>query len=162
MIFVTVGSRKYQFNRLFEMLKFVVQFLILFILLNRNRKAKGGWFTPSGILIGIYAVCSLMAIVVVWSGEYVSPRESYYWWPMLVFDLFILLYLLPFRRFNESQIDTIKLPSKQFLDVFSIIISVLSFYAIIYYASTVRFIFSLGDLGAARNVRYTEGELVET
>lgn len=144
------------------MLKFIVQFIILFILLNRNRKVKGSWFTPSGILIGIYAVCSLMTIVVVWSGEYVSPRESNYWWPMLAFDLFILLYLLPFRRLNEAQIDTIKLPSKQFLDVFSIIIIVLSFYAIFYYASTVRFIFSLGDLGGARDARYTEGEFVET
>lgn len=144
------------------MSKFVVQFLILLILLLRNRKVKGGWLTPSGVLIMIYAVCSLMGIIVVWSGEYSSPKESYYWIPMLVFDLFILSYLLPFRRFNEMQINTLRLPSRQFLDVFSVIIIVLSFYAIFFYASTVRFIFSLGDLGAARDVRYVEGEFVET
>lgn len=144
------------------MFKFIVQFLILFILLYRNRKVKGGWFTPSGILIGIYAVCSMMAIILVWSGEYVSAKDSFYWGPLLVFDLFILIYLFPFRSFNEAQIDKIKLPSKQFLDVFSAIIIILSFYAIFYYASTVRFIFSLGDLGAARDIRYMEGEFVET
>lgn len=144
------------------MFKFVVQFLFLLILLLRNRKAKGGWLTPSGVLIMIYAVCSLMGIIVVWSGEYRSPLRSYYWTPMLVFDLFILLYLLPFRRFNEMRINMLRLPSRQFLDIFSTIIIILSFYAIIYYASTVRFIFSLGDLGAARDIRYLEGEFVET
>ena len=144
------------------MFKFVVQFLFLLILLLRNRKAKGGWLTPSGVLIMIYAVCSLMGIIVVWSGEYRSPLRSYYWMPMLVFDLFILLYLLPFRRFNEMRINMLRLPSRQFLDIFSTIIIILSFYAIIYYASTVRFIFSLGDLGAARDIRYLEGEFVET
>lgn len=143
------------------MFKFIIQFLIMLILLIRNRKNKGGWFTPSGVLIMIYAICSLMAIFVIMSGEYISPKEDYYWLPMLVFDIFIVLYLYPFRRFNEVNVDTIKLPSRQFLDVFSTIIIILSLYSIIYYFGTVRYIFSLSDLGAARNNRYVEGEFIE-
>lgn len=143
------------------MFKIIVQFLILLILLLRNKKVKGGWLTPSGVLIMIYAVCSLMAIFVVSSGEYLSPNDDSFWGPMFAFDLFVLLYLLPFRWFNETRINSIRLPNKQFLDVFSTIIIILSFYSIIFYASTVRFIFSLGDLGAARDIRYSEGEFVE-
>lgn len=143
------------------MFKIILQFLILLILLLRNKKAKGGWLTPSGVLIMIYAVCSFMAIFVVLSGEYRSPWDNSFWGNMFAFDIFILLYLLPFRRFNEAKINAIKLPNKQFLDIFSAVIILLSFYSIVFYASTVRFIFSLGDLGAAREIRYVEGEFVE-
>ena len=109
----------------------------------------------------IYVVCSLMAVFVLLQGEYHSPENDSFWGAMFTFDLFIMLYLLPFRLFNEAKIKTLKLPNKQFLDYFSLIIIVLSFYSIIFYSSTVRFIFSLGDLGAARDIRYVEGEFVE-
>lgn len=143
------------------MLKIIIQFIILLILLLSNKKAKGSWLTPSGVLIMIYAVCSLMSVFVLLQGEYHSPENDSFWGAMFTFDLFIMLYLLPFRLFNEAKIKTLKLPNKQFLDYFSLIIIVLSFYSIIFYSSTVRFIFSLGDLGAARDIRYVEGEFVE-
>ena len=136
------------------MFKYTVQFFILFLLWRGNSKAKGSWFTSSGFLIGIYALCSLMGVLDLWVEKdfYSQPYSSSYWLPMLTFDLFILLFLLPFRIFNESSIKQINLPSRSFLDVFSTIIIILSFFSIAVYAPSVRNIFAMSDLGDARNM----------
>ena len=141
------------------MFKFVIQFLILFLLWWNNRRAKGGaWFTSSSVLLGLYMICSLMGVFELQRGDYYQPYDSYYWWPMLEFDLFLLLFLLPFRQFNETRITELHLPSRAFLDVFSTIIILLSFFSIAFFAGSVRNIFSLGNLGDARN-SMVEGEL---
>ena len=141
------------------MFKYVIQFLILFLLWWNNRKAKGGaWFTSSGVLLGLYMICSLMGVFELRRGDYFQPYESHYWLPMLEFDLFLLLFLFPFRQFNETRIRALRLPGKVFLDVFSTIIILLSFYSIVFFAGSVRNIFSMENLGDARN-SMVEGEL---
>lgn len=133
------------------MFKLIVQFLFLLLLWYGNKQVKGSWLTSSGILIGIYVVCSFMGIIELNINDYTTPYDVSYWLPMLEFDLFLLVFLLPFRQFNETKIRSLRLPSKRFLDIFSSIIIILSFYAIIFFIGSVRYIFSLGDLGAARN-----------
>lgn len=141
------------------MFKFVIQFLILFLFWWDNRRAKGGvWFTSSSILIGLYMICSLMGIFDLKYGNYFQPFESHYWWPMLEFDLFLLLFLIPFRHFNETRVTELHLPSRAFLDVFSTIIILISFYSIVFFAGSVQNIFSMGNLEDARN-SMVEGEL---
>lgn len=133
------------------MIKFVFQFLFLLLLWNSNRKAKGEWLTSSGVLIGIYAICSFCGIFALILDDFSQPYEDRYWLPMLEFDLFLLLFLLPFRLFRESSIKQLLLPNKNILDIFSTIIIILSFYSIIFFSSSVRGIFMMADLSDARN-----------
>lgn len=140
------------------MFKFIIQFTIFFLLWWSNKKAKGRWLTCSSVLLGIYMVCSLMGIFELGNGDYRLPYDSYYWFPLLEFDLFLLAFLLPFRIYNESSIDRLKLPSLQFLNAFSTIVIILSFYSILFFAGSVRNIMSMSDLGAARNT-HNAGEM---
>lgn len=142
------------------MLKFVVQFLILLWLWNNNRKAKKGWFVPSSILLGIYTICSAFAIGDLYIDDYTQPFDSRYWGPMFFFLLTLIFFLLPARIFNETKTHSLVLPSKEFLDVFSTVLIVLSFFSIIFFSSTVSMIFR-GDLGELRNDLYAGNEYVE-
>lgn len=133
------------------MIKFVFQFFFLLLLWNSNRKAKGDWLTSSSVLIGIYAICAFCGIFALRLDDFTQPYEDRYWLPMLEFDLLLLLFLLPFRLFQESSIKQLALPSKKILDIFSTIIIILSFYSILFFISSVRGIFMMADLSAARN-----------
>ena len=138
------------------MFKYIIQFAIFFILLWNNKKAKKSWFTSSGVLLGIYALCSLMGVFELQRGDYYQPYDDYYWWPMMEFDLFLFAFLIPFRQFNECAIKNLRLPNIQFLNAFSTIIIILSFYSILFFAGSVRNIFSMADLNLARN-EHNEG-----
>ena len=144
------------------MFKFIVQFVIILTLLWSNKKQKGSWVTPSGVLLGIYAICSFMAIFELQSGNWTQPFSDSYWLPMLAFDLFIILFLLPFRLYDETQVRTIRLPDLDTLNLFSTIIIILSLFSIVYYLSTVIYVFSSGDLGMMRDDRYLDGEYIES
>lgn len=133
------------------MFKYIVQFLILYLLWNNNKKAKGGWFTSSSILLGIYCICSLFGVIELNIGDYHEPYDSHYWFPMLLFDLFLLIFLLPFRQFKEVAISKLILPNRLFLDIFSSIIIILSIYSIIYYSGSVITILSSGALKEMRD-----------
>ena len=133
------------------MFKYIVQFLILYLLWNNNKKAKGGWLTSSSILLGLYTICSFFGIIELNIGDYKQPYDSYYWIPMLIFDFFLLAYLMPFRQFNETKIKKLVLPNRKFLDVFSVIIIVLSLYSIIFYSKSVVGVFTSGSLKELRD-----------
>lgn len=141
------------------MFKFIVQFLIIFVVFRFNKKRKGEWFTPSVLLIGLYALGALLGIPHLYLGGYTEPFYSYYWGPMLHFDVMLLLFLLPIIIFRENEVDYIELPSRQFLDIFSIVIIALSFFSILFFSSSVRNIFSGDDLRAARNALAAGEEL---
>lgn len=141
------------------MFKFVVQFLIVYFLFWNNKRSKGSWFTPSGVLIGIYSISAFLAIFDLMMGEWIDPFDEKYWVPMLEFDLFVLVFLLPFRQYNETCVCSIKVPNRVFLDSFSSIIIVLSFYSIIYYIGSVVFVFSAGDLRELREAQNEMGGL---
>lgn len=138
------------------MIKFVFQFLILFFFWRDNANSKKKWLSPSSFLIGIYLLSSFCAIWTIGVENYTQVLSSDYLFPMLFFDLFILLFLLPYRLFHEERIAAIRLPNQSVLDIFSSFLIILSFYAIFYYVSTVISIFTLSDLGAARNAIYGE------
>lgn len=104
-------------------------------------------------------LCSLMGIVELLIGEYRQPFDSYYWVPLLEFDFFILLFLLPFRFFQEGTIKRIVLPNKRVLDAFSLIIIIISFYSIAFFLNSVRGIFMMANLGDARNAMVAGEEL---
>ena len=135
------------------MAKFVFQFLFILFLWMSNKKAKGNWLTSSSVLLGIYALCALMGIIELLIGDYSQPYEERYWLPMLEFDLYLLLFLLPFRLFKESSIKKLILPSKSILNLFSIIIIISSFYSIVFFIGSVKNIFLMASLADARNAK---------
>lgn len=143
------------------MLKFIVQFFILFIFWRSNQKQKGSWQTASSFLIGIYLLSSLCAIPNLYIGEYTEPFSSEYWIPVLGFVTLICMFLLPFKQFDECRILSIKLPSLQTLNIFSSALIVLSFFAILYNSVTLVTVFSYGNLGALRNQVGGDGALLE-
>ena len=144
------------------MLKFVFQLFIIALLWFFNARSKRTFLSPSSFLIGIYLLSAALGIATLFVVDYTDPFSSKYWEPMLIFDFFIISFLYPFKYFKETVISSIKLPNKDVLDVFSFIIITLSFFSIIYFSSTVNMIFSLGNLSDSRNIRYEEGEFVET
>lgn len=92
-----------------------------------------------------------MGVIELNIGEYSQPYEIEYWLPMLEFDFFLILFLLPFRFFRESTIQKVVLPNRRILDLFSTIIIILSFYAIFFFASSVSNVFMMANLSDARN-----------
>ena len=144
------------------MFKFVLQLFIIALFWFINAKSKRTFLSPSSFLIGIYMVSAAFGIATLYVVDYTEPYYSRYWLPMLVFDLFIILFLYPFKYFNETRISFIKLPRIDILDTISAIIIVLSFYAIFFYFSTISAIFSMDSLKEAREMRYDEGEFFET
>lgn len=133
------------------MAKFIFQFFFFLLLWNSNRKAKGQWLTSSNVLIGIYTFCSFCGIITLSIVDYNQPYEDRYWLPLLEFDLFLLLFLLPFRMFKEESITKMVIPNKRVLDFFSTIVIILSFYSILFFFDSVRGIFAVADLSDARN-----------
>lgn len=118
-----------------------------------NKNTKGHWLTSSSVLIGIYAVCAFLGIIELIIGDYTQPYDDKYWIPMLEFDLYLLLFLLPFRLFKENSIKKLVLPSKRILNIFSIIVIVLSLYSIIFFIGSVKNIFLMASLADARNAK---------
>lgn len=133
------------------MFKFVFQFLLILVLWLNNKKAKGSAWTSSSVLIGIYLVCSFSGILDLHLGDYTQPFQEKYWLSIFEFDFFLILFLIPFRLFKESSINKLVLPNKTILDTFAIIVIALSFYSIIFFASSVRNIFMQANLADARN-----------
>ncbi len=109
---------------------------------------------PSFWLLAIYMVGALCGVGDLFVSEYKMPYTPAFWEPMLVFMFTLILFLLPFRTFNENRIREIVLPNKKILDVCSTIIIMLSFFAFFYFISLVVRIFSMGDLGYLRDSRY--------
>lgn len=143
------------------MIKFVVQFLIMYFFWKGNAKAKGTIWAPSSFLIGIYLLSSACAIGTLYWGDYSAPYQSECWFSMAEFLLFIFLLLIPFRQFNEISSPIIKLPSIGVLNAFSTVLIIISLYSIAYYSQYVINIFSDGNLRAARNQIYGGEEFVE-
>lgn len=144
------------------MFKFVVQFLIMYLFWRSNAKAKGSWLTPSSFLIGIYLLSSACAIgVIINRGDYIAPFTFDCWYWIVEFLTFVILFLFPFRYFNEASQRTLKLPSLSTLNLLSTILICLSIFAILHYARTVIEIFSYGNLGDARELLYSGEEFVE-
>lgn len=135
------------------MFKFVFLLIVILFFFYSNVKKKG-WITSSNWLFFIYVLSAACAILDLKYDEMTDVQTSEYWGPMIEFICFLLLFLLPFKRFQEQQISSIVLPNRKILDLFSSFIIVISFYTIIYYASTVRNIFALASLGDARTAVY--------
>lgn len=117
-----------------------------------NKKVKGGWKTPSSFLIGIYLLSAICSIPALYFGDYIEPYQGKYWFAMIKFSLLVLLFLTPFLIFNENKVQKMVLPSRGFLDFFSVLIILLSFYAIFFYAGAARSVLSSADIAAYRNM----------
>ena len=134
------------------MFKFIVQCVLFFLIWLRNKKVKGDWKAPSSFLLGIYLFSAICSIPALYFGDFVEPYQSEYWFAIIKFSLLVLLFLAPFLIFNEKKTKRMVLPSRGFLDVFSVVIIVLSFYAIFYYADTARSVLSSADIADYRNM----------
>lgn len=137
--------------------KYYIQAIIIFLLLFANAKRKSCWFTPSSFLIAIYLISAILAIPTISIEGFTEPQKNEMWIPMLSFVSLLLLFLIPFTRFNETSIKEIVLPNRRILDIFSTFIIALSIFSIIFFSSSVRMVFSLSSLVDARNALY-EGE----
>lgn len=130
--------------------KFVLQFIFFFLCLLINKKKKGAWLIPSNFILGLYTLCSLFAIpsIDIWGLKQALGPE--YWIPLIVFDFCVFLFLYPFFSFREDRFNSLILPSRSILDIFSNVIIVLSLFSIIYILPSVREAFSLENLASAR------------
>lgn len=149
------------------MFKFIVQCVLFFLIWLRNKKVKGDWKSPSSFLFGIYLLSAICSIPTLYYGDFVEPYQSDYWSAIIKFSLLVLLFLAPFLIFNERKIKRMVLPSRAFLDFFSVVIIVLSFYAILYYAGTARSVLSSADIAAYRKMvasgeEYSGGGIINT
>lgn len=133
------------------MLKFYIQFLIMLVFFLHNKKEKKTWFCPSNILLGLYLMSTACGIGLLYIADYTDPFKDKIWWCVLAFDITLILFLLPFKRFNENKVENIVLPNRKTLDFLSNGIIILSIYAIIYYVGSARYVLSMSDLSMARN-----------
>lgn len=116
-----------------------------------NKKEKKTWFCPSNILLGLYLMSTACGIGLLYIADYTDPFKDKIWWCVLAFDITLILFLLPFKRFNENKVENIVLPNRKTLDFLSNGIIILSIYAIIYYVGSARYVLSMSDLSMARN-----------
>ncbi len=149
------------------MIKFIIQFLFFYCIWKSNCKQKGKWFLPSSLLLGLYMLSSALAVPTLYFGYYTEPYSGHYWIPMIQFSVLVLLFILPFSIFDESRIHKIILPSKNFLNIVSTVLIILSFYAILFHISTARDVLSSGDIRAIRIMissgeGYSEGGILNT
>ena len=141
--------------------KIIIAFLVFLLFACQNSKRKGTWLTPSSFLLLIYTLSIFMSIIdIPLNGDVLVTQEKY-WLPSIEMWVMLLAFLYPFQRFNESKVEDILVPGRQFLDVFSGVIIVLSLYSILWYFPTVMNLLR-GDLGALRNALYAGEEYVET
>ena len=144
------------------MIKFILLFLFFFLFWKSNAKTKGAYYSPSSFLFLIYVIGSLCGIFTIKVDEFREPLTSHYWLPVLFFAFSIVLFLYPFKRFDETKIETIKVPSLRILNLFSTFLIVISFFAIAYFASTFSLIFAMASLGDARQAIYAGDLFVES
>lgn len=129
----------------------------------KTKKTKGTWACPSMFLILLYLFslcCGLLHIYL--EKETMIGYTDYMPYSLLLVFL-MLLYFNGFVSLDEVSATKMVLPSRKWLDRMSTIVIVLSFIAILFFADGVTKVFSMEDLGAARNNRYIYGDTyVET
>lgn len=131
-----------------------VFFVVYLAVLKRKR---GGWLYPSIFLVSIYMLSIICLIIDITSGNSHSVLKMHYLLPALFFVFLYILYFVPFTSFREDKVEEIVLPSKRVIDIISVVLIILSFESIFYFAGSVRDVFTYGDLGAARDDRYIHG-----
>lgn len=142
------------------MLKFIFLLIVVFLFWYRNAKKNGSFICSSSILIGIYLFSAIFSIPTLYIGDYKEPLLSSYWWPAIMFLVYLLFMLLPARGFKDDKVSLLVLPNRGTLNIMATIIIVLSLFSIVYYSQTVSNIFSM-NLGEARTDLYLGEEYVE-
>ena len=131
-----------------------VFFVVYLVALKRKR---GGWLYPSIFLVAIYMLSIICLIIDIASGNTRTVLDMRYMLPALFFVFLCVLYFVPFTSFREDKVEEIVLPSKKVIDIISVVLIILSFESIFFFAGSVRDVFTYGDLGAARDDRYIYG-----
>lgn len=124
----------------------------------KTKRKRGTWACPSMFLILLYLISLCCGIIHIYiEKETMIGHSSYLPYSFLLVFL-MLLYFNGFVSFNEVSANEIVLPNKLWLDRMSTIVIILSFVAIVFFADGVIKVFSMSDLGAARNNRYIYGD----
>lgn len=129
-------------------------FIVYLVILKKRRK---GWLYPSIFLVTIYMLSIICLIIDMANGHSHAVLNMQYLLPALFFVFLCVLYLVPFTSFREDKVEEIVLPSKKVMDIISVVLIILSFESIFFFAGSVRDVFTYGDLGAARDDRYIYG-----
>lgn len=143
------------------MLKILIAFLAFLMIARKNARRKRYWLTPSSFLICLYTFSILMSIFHIIVNNETLVLDDKYWGPSVFMTVMLLAFLYPVLLFNEASIQTIRIPNRKLLDLFSNLIIFLSIYSILYYSQTVITILR-GDLGALRSALYAGESYVET
>jgi oligosaccharide repeat unit polymerase len=123
-----------------------------------NKKRKGSWNSPSSFLLFLYLVSAILAIPVVYMNGFEFPFSAKdYWIPMFIFVFCLFCFLIPFCSFKETKVDSIYLPPRRILNLFSNFIIGISLFSIFFFSSSVKNIFQQ-NLLEARTALYG-GEL---
>lgn len=140
------------------MTNILITFILFFCLCLLTKKKKGTWACPSMFLLILYLIslcCGILNIYL--EKEWMINASQYMPYSFLLVFL-LYLYFRNFVAFDEVSTREIVLPSKIWLDRMSTIVIILSFIAILFFADGVSKVFSMADLGAARNNRYIYGD----
>ena len=142
------------------MLKFIILFFVFLGILIKSGKRKG-WKTSSSWILFIYVLSLASAIPTLITDGFKEPFLDAYIVPSILFGIALVLYLLPLISYDETFGESFTLPSIKILDTFSSILIVLSFFSIAFFLPSVNHIFTMADLGDARNDLYAGTMYVE-
>lgn len=136
------------------MIGYFVVFIVLTIYLRIMGRNKESYIQPSLFLLSLYILSIICGIIDVHLAHETQILQWQYFKYAFVFIAYLFIFLHPYISFDESHITSIDLPEKRTLDIFSSIIIILSFVAIIFFFSGVNKVFSQDSLADARNSRY--------
>ena len=129
----------------------VLTFAFWWTVLLKMIKKKG--FTSSTFLISIYTLsflCSVLLIILEFQQK--NPKIDNYFGGYLFLTVSLWLYLYPFIEINDSNFEYLRIPSKKIIKCISVILSVCSIYAIVFYLPVAYKMIAV-DIADIANVR---------
>lgn len=135
------------------MIHLVISFLVLFVFTLNNYRKKG--FQVSTFLLALYLFSLLCCIVLVRKNNETLILQGDYGIPIIIVLLMWLTQLAPFYFVKENSFKEIELPNMHTLNVFAVIMIVLSFFAIIVFSQDVSELLKIravyGDIASTRD-----------
>lgn len=133
-------------------------FVLLLSFVNLKRKKK--WSLPSTIVVLLYLVSALTSFIyvdiysenIVYQYKYIDDA--------IFFCLLLCLFLFPFLSYREDGVESIILPPKPILDLFSLVICGLSLFSLIFFIPYAIKALLIPDIGVARSMLVLQGDVL--
>ena len=129
-------------------------FFVVFLWFTIKIYRKKG-LTPSFLLYALYTLSGFAAIVLVLFYDYgKNPYIEDYNGGVLFLLVALLLFLYPFMRINENNVKSLTLPTKNVLYSLIVVMTILSWFSILYFVPIARsmFFINITDIASVRNM----------